>query len=347
VTGRNLLDVDGLVAGSIPKWRTSAPPRSATTWTSAVSALAQLLLQHFGGILMSAITTTRRPGAHEAERIGPCWAAGLLLGACGDLDIANTNAPTVETLTGSPTRAIIARAATGIFAQAFNDIGTEIQFYALYGREGYNLLGNDPRETGEQIRGRRIRRPQLGHLDRVRTRRSARSTRTWRRCPNATGLNEAEMRASAGFAKTVKAWHIHRLAVRTGELGIPIDVDRPITAEPAPFVSFAAAMAAARADGRGPRRPAGRRRRVPVHGGAGLHRLQHAGHVRAVQPCARGEDPGAPGDVRELHDVLGAGEHGAERVVRDDAGLPDHWPRACTTRTRRRPASRPIRYRSR
>src|SRR5690606_32625265 len=51
----------------------------------------------------------------------------------------------------------------------------------------------------------------------------------------------------AGFAKTLKAWHIHRLAVRTGELGIPIDVDRSINDEPAPFVSFEAATAAAAA----------------------------------------------------------------------------------------------------
>jgi hypothetical protein len=83
----------------------------------------------------------------------PALVAGLTISACGDLDIVNTNAPTVEELTGTPSRAVLARAATGIFSQAYNDIGTEIQFYALYGREGYNLLGNDPRETGEQIRG--------------------------------------------------------------------------------------------------------------------------------------------------------------------------------------------------
>ena len=53
------------------------------------------------------------------------------------------------------------------------------------------------------------------------------------------------MKASSGFAKTMKAWHIHRLAVRSGALGIPLDVDQPITAEPAPFVSFQAALDAA------------------------------------------------------------------------------------------------------
>jgi starch-binding outer membrane protein, SusD/RagB family len=174
-------------------------------------------------------------------------AAALLLGACGDLDIQNTNAPTVETLTGSPTRTILARAATGIFAQAFNDKGTEIQFYALYGREGYNLLGNDPRETGEQIRGPA---DPTGRNSGIWTGLYAaiRTINTYLEAlPRASGLNDAELRASAGFAKTMKAWHLHRLAVRTGALGIPIDTDRPITAEPAPFVSFSAALEAAAA----------------------------------------------------------------------------------------------------
>jgi starch-binding outer membrane protein, SusD/RagB family len=180
-------------------------------------------------------------------RFGAVLAGALLLGACGDLDIVNTNAPTVETLTGSPSRDVLARAATGIFSQAFSDVGTEIQFYALYGREGYNLLGNDPRETGEQIRG-----PQdptgrnsgiwQGPYSAIRTINAYLAA-----LPNATGLTADEVRASAGFAKTIKAWHIHRLAVRTGQLGIPLDVDRAITDEPAPFVSFDAAMAAASA----------------------------------------------------------------------------------------------------
>jgi starch-binding outer membrane protein, SusD/RagB family len=178
-------------------------------------------------------------------RLGAGAACVLLLGACGDLDIVNTNAPTVETLTGAPTRGIMARAATGIFAQAFNDRASELEFYSLYGREGYNLLGNDPRETGEQIRG-----PQdpTGRNSGIWlfTYSSIRTINTYLAAlPRTSGLTDAETRASAGFAKTMKAWHIHRLAVRTGRLGIPLDVDRAITDEPAPFVTFQAAMEAA------------------------------------------------------------------------------------------------------
>lgn len=180
------------------------------------------------------------------RRLRPVVGA-LLLAACGDLDITNTNAPTAETLTGAPSQAVLARAAVGIQTLAFNDLATAIEFYSIYGREGYNLLGNDPRETGEQIRG-----PQdaggrsgahwLGQYVAIR------SINTFLAAvPNANDLTAQQKSAATGFAKTMKAWHLYRLAVRSGTTGIPIDVDRPITEEPAPFVSFAAAMEAASA----------------------------------------------------------------------------------------------------
>ncbi len=181
----------------------------------------------------------------RCARIGIALAGIAALGACGGLDITDTNSPTVEELTGSPSRDVLARAATGIFAQAETDVGTEIQFYALYGREGYNLLGNDPRETGEQIRG-----PQdptgrnsgiwLGQYNAIRTINVYLAA-----LQNVEGLSDGEKQASAGFAKTVEAWHFLRLAVRTGKLGIPIDVGRAIDAPPAPFVSFSDALKAA------------------------------------------------------------------------------------------------------
>lgn len=180
----------------------------------------------------------------RAARLGVVLAAVLALGAC-DFDITNTNAPTAEELTGEPSRDVLARAATGIFSSALTNIGTEIQFYALYGREGYNLLGNDPRETGEQIRGPRDPTGRNAGIW-VGPYNAIRSINTYLAAlPEGTGLTDAERRASAGFAKTLKAWLIHRLAVRTGELGIPLDVDRPLSDEPAPFVSFADAMAEA------------------------------------------------------------------------------------------------------
>ncbi|MGH7460991.1 MAG: RagB/SusD family nutrient uptake outer membrane protein [Longimicrobiales bacterium] len=180
-------------------------------------------------------------------RFGALIVGCVALNSCTDFDILNTNAPTVEELTGSPTRTILARAATGIFSQAFTDVGTEIQFYALYGREGYNLLGNDPRETGEQIRGPadptgRHSGIWSGPYAAIRTINTYLAA-----LPRASGMTPQEVRASAGFAKTMKAWHLHRLAVRSGQLGMPLAVDNPITAAPAPFVSFQAALEAAAA----------------------------------------------------------------------------------------------------
>lgn len=170
----------------------------------------------------------------------------ISLASCRDMDVQNTNAPTSDQLTAAPSRAVLARAATGVQIQAFNDLATELEFYSIYGREGYNLLGNDPRETGEQIRG-----PQdaggrsggswLGKYQAIRTI----NTYLAALASPTTGLTAPEVRASQGFAKTYKAYHLFRLAVRSGATGIPIDVDRDIAGDPAPFVPFAEAMAAA------------------------------------------------------------------------------------------------------
>ncbi|MCG6958062.1 MAG: RagB/SusD family nutrient uptake outer membrane protein [Gemmatimonadetes bacterium] len=194
---------------------------------------------------MTTTTDIRKRSGRAALRLGFAFVGAMALAACGNLDIVNTNAPTVEELTKDPSSDVLSRAATGIFSQAFNDVGTEIQFYALYGREGYNLLGNDPRETGEQIRG-----PQdptgrnsgiwTGQYSAIRT------INTYLKALESTSaLNASEVNAATGFANTMKAWHIVELAIRTGALGIPLDVDRPINADPAPFVSFSDALQAA------------------------------------------------------------------------------------------------------
>lgn len=171
----------------------------------------------------------------------------VALGACRDLDVQNVNAPTADALTGAPSRSTLERTAVGIQAEARNDLGTEIEMWGIYGREGYNLLGNDPRETGEQISGPqdpggRAGAAWLGKYGAIRTINTYLAA-----LDNSTGLTAAEISASKGFAKTLKAWHLHKLAIRSGPTGIAVDVDRPITDDPAPLVPFAEAMAAASA----------------------------------------------------------------------------------------------------
>lgn len=182
----------------------------------------------------------------RARSVGVAMVGAISLASCRDLDIQNTNAPTQDALTAVPTRQVLARAATGVQIQAFNDLATELEFYSIYGREGYNLLGNDPRETGEQIRGPQDAGGRSGGswLGKYQAIRTINTYLTALGSPT-TGLTATELRASQGFAKTYKAYHLFRLAVRSGATGIPIDVDRDIAADPAPFVSFADAMTSA------------------------------------------------------------------------------------------------------
>ena len=167
---------------------------------------------------------------------------GATLSSCRGLDVLNTNAPTADQLTESPSRAVLGRAAVGIQIEAFNDLAGEIQQWGIYGREVLNLLGNDPRETGEELRG-----PQDpgGRAGLVWTGKygAIRTIHTYLTAVNnSADLSAQEKRASVGMAKTVKAWHVHKLAVRSGPTGLPIDTDRPITDAPAPLVTSAQAM---------------------------------------------------------------------------------------------------------
>jgi hypothetical protein len=164
----------------------------------------------------------------------------LLLSSCGNLDVQNTNAPTQDALTQTPTAAILARTAVGIQTQTNVDLAAQIQQWGIYGREGYNLLGNDPRETGEEVSGPqdpggRAGGEWAGKYNAIRT------INAYLTAVDNSSLSNADKAASRGFAKTIKAFHLHMLAVRSGPTGLPIDVDRPISAEPAPFVPSAQA----------------------------------------------------------------------------------------------------------
>ena len=168
--------------------------------------------------------------------------AALVAAGC-NFDIVNQNSPTDDQLTNNPSRLILARAATGIFSNNFTDVGGDIQIYTIYGREGYNLLGNDPRETGEAISGPQDPGGRAGGNWAVKYQ-AIRSANIYLQAVNSTiNLTAEEKAASIGFAQTMKAAMFLRLAVRSGTYGLPIDVDRPIDADPAPFVSQDAAFA--------------------------------------------------------------------------------------------------------
>lgn len=161
--------------------------------------------------------------------------------ACTDAhyNILNTNAPTVEQLTGAPTKAILARAALGSAAQLNADLGGEMSFFAIFGREGYNLLGNDPRLTQEMLRGP-LEAGGFGGANWQGKFIALRTLNTYLSAiDRAADLSAAEKAASKGYAQTLKAVHFHRLIVRNGVLGTPIRVDAGLDEAPAAFVSQA------------------------------------------------------------------------------------------------------------
>jgi len=180
---------------------------------------------------------------HSRRRLSVAALSAALVVAGCNFDIVNQNAPTDDQLTNNPSRLILARAATGIFSNNFTDVGGDIQIYTIYGREGYNLLGNDPRETGEAISGPQDPGGRAGGNWAVKYA-AIRSVNIYLRAVSSTvNLTAEEKAASLGFAQTMKAAMFLRLAVRSGTYGLPIDVDRPIDADPAPFVSQDAAFA--------------------------------------------------------------------------------------------------------
>jgi hypothetical protein len=154
-------------------------------------------------------------------------------------DILNTNAPTEDQLTGTPTKAILARAAVGSAFLAENDLGGDISEWAIFGREGYNLLGNDPRLTQESLKGPGDPNGFLGFLWQPKYQ----AIRTYNTyidgIPKAQDMTAEEKAASLGFAKTLKALMFYRLILRDGEHGIPIAVQVGLDQPPAPFVSQA------------------------------------------------------------------------------------------------------------
>ena len=185
-------------------------------------------------------------GRHGAAAALAALSGALLLSSCANLDVPDTNSPTQGVLTETPTRQTLARTAVGIQTQVSIDIPAQIQQWGIYGRELYNLLGNDPRETGEEISGPQDPGGRAG-AEWANKYAAIRSINTYLTALPKGGLSDAEVSASQGFANTLKAWHLHMLAVRSGPTGMPIDVDRPIDAEPAPLVSSQEAMEAASA----------------------------------------------------------------------------------------------------
>lgn len=164
-------------------------------------------------------------------------AAGLSLGACGGFNITDTNQPTQSDLEDHPTRSKLAAAATGIFAGARSDITGFIWQVGSMGREGINLSGNNQPDYQEPYFGP-LSSTQFGGSEWTGRYSNIRSINVYLdAAPKAPDLSAAELSASQGFGKTMEALAFMYVIETRAGLGAPVDVDRPVTAAPAPFVS--------------------------------------------------------------------------------------------------------------
>jgi hypothetical protein len=164
-------------------------------------------------------------------------AGGLVVGAC-NFDITNTNQPTLGDLETNPTRVKLTAAATGLFASARGGIQGLIWRLGSMGREGINLLGNNEPDYQEPYYGRVQAGGSFGGtqwLDRYAAIRSANIYID--AVDKAPDLTTEEKAASRGMGKTLKALAFMYLIETRAQLGAPVDVDRPLNADPAPFVS--------------------------------------------------------------------------------------------------------------
>jgi hypothetical protein len=177
------------------------------------------------------------------HRVGPALAAACLiaaslsLGACGGFNITNTNQPTQTDLENNPTRSKLSAAATGIFSGARSDITGFIWQVGSMGREGINISGNNQPDYQEPYFGP-LSSTQFGGSEWAGRFNNIRSINVYLdAAPKAKDLSLDELSASQGFGKTMEALAFMYVIETRAALGAPVDVDRPVTAPPAPFVS--------------------------------------------------------------------------------------------------------------
>ena len=138
-------------------------------------------------------------------------AGALLVGACGDFNVTNPNQPTLDDLVSNPTRTKLSAAATGLFIGSRTDAISYIWRLGSMGREGINLSGNNQPDYIEPYFGP-LQGTGFGGTIWTNQYRQIRNANTYltaapkaAQVPGAEGLSAAEVSASLGFAKTLKA----------------------------------------------------------------------------------------------------------------------------------------------
>ena len=185
-------------------------------------------------ILVTAVRLRRCPLAASLV----CLSAVV---GCQNVDVINTNNPSIDQLTGSPTPATVATAAQGMLITIRGLAGTYAQTAGIFGREVYNLDPSEPRTVNGYL---------VGPLEpggfgiEFGFGAAFRGIRAGEAILTATGqlesLTPTQKEAIRGYVKTMQAYLFLGQALVHDDLGLPIAVSATTGGgDPAPVVSKA------------------------------------------------------------------------------------------------------------
>jgi hypothetical protein len=173
--------------------------------------------------------------------------------ACNNLVAPDFNNPSIDTLQENPTRAAAIAAGTGLLIGAranIADFNGYVSLMGILGRESYNLDSADPRFIIEMLEGNlNPGSPALGGNLWARRYENIRNANILLNAlevlPDdpAVGMTATEKEATRGFAKTIQALDFLLVINSRDTNGAPVDVNRPLGAEPAPIVDREAVLA--------------------------------------------------------------------------------------------------------
>jgi hypothetical protein len=164
-------------------------------------------------------------------------AAAAAAAGCYSYNLTDPNGPTLSSLINNPTQAKLSAAATGIFESSRADMQQFVWRVGSMGREGINLSGNNQPDYQEPYFGP-LSSSEFGSELWFHEYTAIRNANNYiDAVPKAADLAAGDRAASIGFAETIKALEFMYIIETRANLGAPVDVDRPITAVPAPFVT--------------------------------------------------------------------------------------------------------------
>ncbi|HSD31424.1 MAG TPA: RagB/SusD family nutrient uptake outer membrane protein [Gemmatimonadales bacterium] len=169
-----------------------------------------------------------------------CLGGALVVGAC-NFDISNPNAPT-EIGNGADA-AHVAAAMEGMLIGTRVDVPNWILKAAILGREGYRIDPADPRFISELITAPQLD-PSNGAFGGGQWQAEYAAIRSGYNVLNVIGtalITNEQKEGVIGFTQTMQAYAYMMVLFAHTQDSIPIDVNRPLTDPPAPFVSNSAA----------------------------------------------------------------------------------------------------------